>query len=291
MSTTTKSARNHPSSPASAALGAFLRAMRSRTQPGSVGFSSVGQRRVPGLRREEVAQLAGVGVAWYTWLEQGRDVNVSSDVLERLHTALALSTAEREHLFALAHNRPPPNVGFDGGVISKASVALLGRMADAAYIANRRWDVLAWNTAAADLFSDLASAQDRQPNMIRFLFTSPTLRALHVDWEADARVSLEKFRMDFWRHRNERSFADLVSELRAASPEFRLWWASPFVHSTGDGVKTFWSKDGQAIEYTYSVLTLSENQSQRLVVFMPLKEAPPEHGVSYAVQAKGDSSD
>jgi hypothetical protein len=96
MSTTTKTVRNHPPSLASAALGAFLRAMRSRTKPGSVGISSVGQRRVSGLRREEVAQLAGVGVAWYTWLEQGRDVNVSSDVLERLQAALALSPAERE---------------------------------------------------------------------------------------------------------------------------------------------------------------------------------------------------
>lgn len=150
--------------------------------------------------------------------------------------------------------------------------------------------MLAWNTAAADLFSDLAGAQGRQPNMIRFLFTSPTLRALHVDWEADARVSLEKFRMDFWRHRNERSFADLVSELRAASSEFRLWWASPFVHSTGDGVKTFWSKAGRAVEYSYSVLTLADNQSQRLVVFMPLKEAHPENGVSYAEPAKGGGS-
>jgi transcriptional regulator with XRE-family HTH domain len=264
--------------------------MRSRTKPGSVGISSFGQRRVPGLRREEVAQLAGVGVAWYTWLEQGRDVNVSSDVLERLHAALALSPAEREHLFALAHNRPPPNLGFDDGVISPSSAALLGRMADAAYIANRRWDVLAWNDAAARLFSDLARAQGRQPNMIRFLFASPTLRALHVNWETDARVTLEKFRMDFWRHSDERSFVDLVSELQMASPEFRRWWTSPFVHSTGDGVKTFWSKDGKAVEYSYSALTLSENQSQRLVVFMPLKEAHPKHGVSYAVQPNGGGS-
>ena len=290
MSKTATSARSHPPSQASAALGAFLRAMRSRTKPGSVGISSLGQRRVPGLRREEVAQLAGVGVVWYTWLEQGRDVNVSSDVLERLHAALALSPAEREHLFALAHDRPPPNVGFDGGIISQSSAALLGRIADAAYIANKRWDVLAWNSAAADLFSDLASAQGRQPNMMRFLFTSPILRALHVDWETDARVSLEKFRMDFWRHRNERSFTDLVSELETASPEFRRWWDSPFVHPTGDGVKTFRSKDGKAVEYSYSVLALSDNQSQRLVVFMPLRQAHPKNGVTYAVQANGDGS-
>jgi transcriptional regulator with XRE-family HTH domain len=290
MRTTTKSASIHSPDLANAALGAFLRAMRSRTKPESVGISTVGQRRVPGLRREEVAQLASIGVGWYTWLEQGRDVNVSSDVLERLHAALALSPAEREHLFALAHNRPPPNIGFDGGAISHSSAALLGRMADAAYIANRRWDVLAWNGAAAELFRDLASAQGHQPNMMRFLFVSPTLRALHVDWETDARVSLEKFRLDFWRHRNESSFADLVSELRAASGEFRQWWSSAFVHPTGDGVKTFWSKDGKAVQYSYSVLTLSENHSQRLVVFMPLKDEHPKNGVSFAVQPNGDDS-
>jgi len=288
MNTTTKSARHHASSPASTALGAFLRAMRSRTKPGSVGISSVGRRRVPGLRREEVAQLAGVGVVWYTWLEQGRDVNVSSDVLERLNGALALSTAEREHLFALAHNRPPPNAGFDGGVISPSSAALLGRMTDAAYISNRRWDVLAWNDAAARLFSDLASAQGGRPNMIRFLFTSPILRALHVDWETDARVTLEKFRMDFWRHSNEGAFTDLVNELLGASPEFRRWWASPLVHPIGDGVKTYRSKDGKTVEYSYSALALSENLSQRLVVFMPRKQALPNNGVSYAMQPNGD---
>jgi MmyB-like transcription regulator ligand binding domain len=96
--------------------------------------------------------------------------------------------------------------------------------------------------------------------------------------------------MDSWRHRNERSFADLVSELRAASLEFRRWWASPFVHSTGDGVKTFWSKDGKAVEYSYSVLTVSEKQSQRLVVFMRLKEAQRKNGVSYAAHQNGDDS-
>lgn len=90
MSTSIHSARSSSSSPANVALGAFLRAMRARIEPVSVGISSVGQRRVPGLRREEVAQLAGVGIVWYTWLEQGRDVNVSSEVLERLYAALEL---------------------------------------------------------------------------------------------------------------------------------------------------------------------------------------------------------
>jgi transcriptional regulator with XRE-family HTH domain len=290
MSTKATSANNHRSSPANAALGAFLRALRSRITPGSVGISSIGQRRVPGLRREEVAQLAGVGLAWYTWLEQGRDVNVSSDVLERIYAALALSPAEREHLFALAHNRPPPNVGFDDGEISESSATLLGRMADAAYISNTRWDVLAWNDAAALLFPDLATEQGGQPNMIRFLFTSPTLRALHVDWETNARVSLEKFKMDFWRNKDERPFAGLVSELQAVSPQFRQWWTSPFVHPTRNGVKTFLSNGGKAVDYSYSVLTLSENQSQRLVVFMPLKEAEPKRGVSYAARPNDDGA-
>ena len=282
MSTPIHSVRSYSSSPANVALGAFLRAMRARRKPVSVGISSVGQRRVPGLRREEVAQLAGVGIVWYTWLEQGRDVNVSSEVLERLYAALELSQAEREHLFALAHNRPPPNVTSEGGEISQSSAGLLGRIEDAAYIANTRWDVLAWNDAAARLFSDLTSAQGRQPNMIRFLFISPVLRALHVDWETDARVSLEKFRMDFWRHRNECSFADLVSELQAASPEFREWWTSPLVHPLGNGVKTFQS-NGTVVDYSYSVLTLSENPNQRLVVFTPREEEDPKRGVNYAV--------
>ncbi len=257
--------------PASAALGAFLHAMRSRTTPESVGLSSVGQRRVAGLRREEVAQLAGVGVAWYTWLEQGRRIGVSSEVLERLTEALSLSSAEREHLFILAHDRPPPNEGSKGGQVSEGSVALLGKFADAAYIANRRWDVLAWNDAASVLFQDLSCSRNQAPNMIRLLFTATALRALHANWESDARVTLEKFRMDFWQHRGDPSFEALVTEIQALSSEFRLWWSSPLIHPLGDGVKTFWSTDGMATEYHYSVLTFSENRNHRLVVFTPTK--------------------
>jgi len=263
--------------------------MRSRTKPESVGISSVGQRRVPGLRREEVAQLAGMGVAWYTWLEQGRDVNVSSDVLERLYTALALLPAEREHLFSLAHNRPPPNTRFKGSGVSVASAALIGRMADAAFIANTLWDVLAWNGAAARIFPNFESAEDRRPNMLRFLFTSQPLRAVFDNWEGFARGNLEKFRIEFWRNRNERPFADLVSELLIASPEFRLWWNSPAVHPIENGLETFRSNYGPAIDYRVSVLIPMENESQRLIVFVPPKEADPKHGVNYA-KPNGDAS-
>ena len=275
--------RGRPSSSANAALGAFLRAMRARIHPASVGISSVGQRRVPGLRREEVAQLAQVGFVWYTWLEQGRDVNVSSEVLERLYAALRLSQAEREHLFALAHNRPPPNMALEDHKVAQSSSALLSRMMDAAYISTTRWDVLAWNSAAEGLFRDLALAQKTQPNMIRFLFTSPRLRALHVDWETQARVSLEKFRMDFWRYQNRASFNDLVAELQAVSDEFRQWWDSPLIHPLEAGVKVF-RRNGKAVEYSYNVLTLSATHNQRLVVFTPATRSNTNQVVHYAAQ-------
>ena len=257
--------------------------MRARIHPASVGISSVGQRRVPGLRREEVAQLAQVGFVWYTWLEQGRDVNVSSEVLERLYAALQLSQAEREHLFALAHNRPPPNMVLEDHKVAQSSSALLSRIMDPAYISNTRWDVLAWNSAAEGLFRDLALAQRTQPNMIRFLFTSPRLRALHVDWETQARVSLEKFRMDFWRHRNRSSFNDLVAELQAVSDEFRQWWDSPLIPPLEDGGKVF-RRNGKAVEYSYNVLTLSATHNQRLVVFAPATQSDTSQVVRYAAQ-------
>ena len=154
---------------------------------------------------------------------------------------------------------------------------------DPAYISNTRWDVLAWNSAAEGLFRDLALTQRTQPNMIRFLFTSPRLRALHVDWETQARVSLEKFRMDFWRHRNRSSFNDLVAELQAVSDEFRQWWDSPLIHPLEDGVKVF-RRNGKAVEYSYNVLTLSATHNQRLVVFAPATQSNTSQVVRYAAQ-------
>ena len=229
-----------------------------------------------------MAQIAGVGLAWYTWLEQGRDVNVSTAVLEQLNVALALTPAEREYVFTLAHNRPPPRFEFEDRVVSPASAALLGQIANAAYVANRRWDVLAWNAPAVDLFTDLAAPPNGRPNMLHLLFTSAVLRSLHVDWEIDARTSLEKFRLDFWRHSAEPSFLDLVAHLQEASDEFRRWWATPFVHPTVDGTKRFRASDGKPVDHVYSVLTLSENPSQRLVVFMPLTAGSPIYRVSHA---------
>lgn len=253
---------------ASAALGTFLRDMRSRTKPEAVGIFPTGSRRVPGLRREELAHFAGVGIAWYTWLEQGRGVRVSSDVLERLSAAMSLSPAERMHLFTLAHNRPPPNAEWQDHRVSPASTMLLSRIADAAYIANRRWDILAWNYTASQLFSDLSRHSDGVPNMMRLLFTSSEMRNLHDDWPTAARETLEKFRVDYWEHQNEPSFAELVRELQDASQDFRLWWSDTSVHAVRSGLKAFRSPAGGFIDYRYSVLNLSDTRSQRLVVFM-----------------------
>lgn len=267
---------------ASAALSTFLRNMRSRTKPESVGILPVGSRRVPGLRREELAKLADVGIAWYTWLEQGRGVRVSSDVLERLSAVMSLSPTERMHLFTLAHNRPPPNGEWQDYQVSKASTLLLGRISDAAYVANRRWDILAWNYAASQLFTDLSRHSRGVPNMMRLLFTSLEMRDLHSDWPTAARETLEKFRVDYWEHQTEPSFPELVKELQDTSQEFRLWWSDTSVHAVRSGLKSFRSPAGGFIDYRYSVLNLSDVRTQRLVVFMSTASGCLAEGVTCA---------
>src|SRR5277367_3361361 len=166
------------------AFAAFLRSRRERLVPSEVGLPNGFRRRTSGLRREEVAQLAGVGVTWYTWLEQGRRVSPSAEVLGALATALRLDAAERRHLFVLA-DRPPALKREAGPEVVDAPIrrmlASLG--GQPAYVIGRRWDILAWNRAAAAVFGDYARLEGDERNIMYLLFVDRSHRKLLLDWE------------------------------------------------------------------------------------------------------------
>ena len=208
------------------ALGDFLKTRRARLSPSGVGLPKKrGNRRTPGLRREEVAQLAGISVTWYTWLEQGRDIIASRQVLESIAATLRLTTDERNYMFRLAHKQVPADPPPVAQTVSPALRTVLDSLrASPAWIIERRWNILAWNRAACEVFGDFGATSLRERNILRFVFTNETLRRRLVDWEAFARSMLAMFRASVGEYVDEPWFIRLVEHLEEASPEFRGWW-------------------------------------------------------------------
>ncbi|MFI9204188.1 helix-turn-helix domain-containing protein [Streptomyces sp. NPDC053048] len=217
------------------ALGGFLRARRGRVAPEHVGIAGSRRRRVRGLRREELAQLAGISVDYYVRLEQGRATQPSPEVLDALAKALGLDAAERRHLATLADARR--------GTAPSARVSpSLRRILDAmvgvpAFATNHRLDVVAWNGLGAELIGGLADAGRRDPNNARYLFLDPASRLVHPEWEARAAEAVGQLRVAAGRYPDDVELAALVTELSARSAEFRRIWATGEVMMCGAGRK------------------------------------------------------
>jgi transcriptional regulator with XRE-family HTH domain len=216
--------RPPPSEARRAELADFLRTRRAALQPADVGLATPGggRRRTPGLRREEVAQRSGVGLSWYTWLEQGRDVSPSDQVLLALSRALELSPSEREHLFLLAGVAPPGPA--DGPVDDETAALVEGLLPHLAFVLGPRFDVLVANRAAQIIMSGLVSGPPDERNMLLWVFgdgwdqDSPA-------WRQTAQANLLDFRAEFARHPGDPAFVALVDRLTASSATFREWWA------------------------------------------------------------------
>ncbi|WP_394835544.1 helix-turn-helix transcriptional regulator [Pendulispora rubella] len=254
-------------------LGAFLRSRRARLSPRDAGFAGEARRRTPGLRREEVAHLAGVGVTWYTWFEQGRDIQVSTQFLECISRALRLDATEREHLFGLAQNRPPPRGPSSAPEIAPALRRMLASIPGPAYLTTARWDVLAWNESLSAVFGDLESTPPAHRNMLWLVFTYPAYAARMTEWESDARSMLARFRVEFGRHRDDAAFGQLVRELKEASADFRRWWPEQDVLAPGEGVKRFQHPVAGEIEFEHTSFVVDGGSDLRLVVYTPLPGA------------------
>ena len=173
-----------------------------------------------------MAQLVGVSVDWYTWLEQGRSITPSTQVLERLVQTLRLDANERTHLFLLAQQQPPPALLLEPEIVSPALQRFLDQFgARPAFVSGRRWDILAWNDAGCAVFGDYRRlTAPRERNTIWGIFTNPLARQQIVNWEEDARQLLAQFRSSCGRYPGDAQLTELIHDLMLASPEFRAWW-------------------------------------------------------------------
>ncbi|KJK57426.1 helix-turn-helix transcriptional regulator [Saccharothrix sp. ST-888] len=226
-------------------LGDYLRTRRALVSPAEVGLPPTGRRRVPGLRREEVAELVGLSTDYYVRLEQGRADRPSDEVLNALGRALRLGSAERAHLYDLA--RPPRRSAGTAGVGGGRGGSVrsgLRRVVEAipttpAVIMNDRTDVLAWNRLAAALMADFPNLPPRERNMARRIFLDPHAPEVHQDWDEAARTTVGMLRMAAGRRPHDPELVRLVGELSLGSPAFRTLWAGHHVHEKTQGPKRF----------------------------------------------------
>jgi transcriptional regulator with XRE-family HTH domain len=238
-----------------------------------VGLPSGGRRRTPGLRREEVAQLAGVGATWYTWLEQGRDVRASLEVLEALSRALRLTPAERIHLILLGRGEEAPSSPAPSEKVSPAVKRLIENLGpNPAYVIGRRWDYLAWNKAATVLFGDLGKIPRPQRNHVWLMFTDPSRREMFRDWGQGARLCVAKFRADSARHLGDPAFEELIAALRNTSPEFCKEWKRHEVAHGGGGLKILRHPVEGMMVFEHASFNPTETPDQRLVLYTPVPE-------------------
>ena len=248
------------------ALGEFVRSARSRITPQMAGLPEGMRRRTPGLRREEVAQLCGISVTWYTWIEQGREVSVSPSVWSRIAGVLQLARAERAYLFDLADCADPQHARDDGGVPGPLQECVNAINAPA-YVLDRAWNVLASNAAMRELFDDWP-VRDPHPNLLRYIFLDPAARQLVVDWDQRARRVVAEFRADAGAHLDETDVLALLDELNRDSDVFAHWWTRHAVVEREGGVREFQHPRLGRLAYRQTTFRLATHPDLKLVMLL-----------------------
>ncbi|GIH94801.1 transcriptional regulator [Planobispora siamensis] len=253
-------------------LAAFLRSRRERITPADVGLPPGLRRRTPGLRREEVAQLAGVGVTWYTWLEQGRPINVSVQVLDAISRTLGLDQAEHEHLYRLAGVPAVPESGGCRSLEPETQVILDQLTPIPAAVYNARYDLLAWNAAYDRLFPNMTGQPPATRNALWQLFVTRECCNPVVNRAEELPQMVATLRAGFGRHVGEPAWTDLVRRLSAVSPEFARMWATHDVASPGSRMKIFQHCVAGLVRTVSTSMTLAAPPETRMVVYTPVDD-------------------
>jgi transcriptional regulator with XRE-family HTH domain len=252
-------------------LAGFLRSRRERITPDQVGLPTAGRRRTPGLRREEVAQLAGVGVTWYTWLEQGRDINVSEQVLEAIAGSLRLDPYERTHLFTLAGAPEPPREK-ECRAIPDGVHAMMAKLDPfPAVVMNERTDILAYNRGY-DFLMDVSRLPVEERNATLQMFTNPDWQCRLLDWPERADQVVGQLRAAMASHVAEPAWKSLIKRLRRESPDFESRWQRHEVKPMKNLTKRFRHETAGVFNFDYTYLWLGRRSQLRLTSYTPTDE-------------------
>lgn len=251
-------------------LADFLRTCRANLSPEGVGLPSHrAHQRVKGLRREDVAELAAISVTWYTWLEQGRDIRMSEQVLHRIADALRLSPAQREYIFTLAIPEFSPDPELPREIENPRLQRILDQQGvNPALLLGRHCELLAWNLAAASILGNFEQMPPEDRNIVRLMFTEQA-RRLIVDWESHARGVLAEFRADSSRYLSEPWFTELIRKLTSSSPEFREWWPHHDVEWLPEGLIALDHPRLGRLVFEQTILHLHHTPEVRVVLYTP----------------------
>lgn len=254
-------------------LGQFLRTRRERLTPEAMGFPNDVRRRTPGLRRSEVAMLAGVSVDWYTWLEQGRNIHVSSQVLDSIARALQLDGSERKHLFVLAMKQIPADIlQIEQTGVSETLQHVLDRLEySPAIVIDVRWNVVAWNLAACAVVGDYRFMPEKERNVVWRAFMSPYLRNLLQDkWEEHAKRRLAQFRANYGKYAGDPWWENFIAELSAVSLHFKEWWVRHEVLPVTEGNKHYFHPEAGELTLENITFQVSDAPGQQVIINSPI---------------------
>lgn len=249
-------------------LGDFLRSRREKLTPNTIGLKDGRRRRTPGLRREEVAERARIGIDWYIRLEQGRTVSPSTATIDALAKALRLSKVEHSHLRALARN--PDRSAFSREIVPETMRRMVESLNHPAYVTGRRWDVLAWNKAAAEVFTDFSRIPEEDRNILLYVLTNPAMKQVFGKaWADEARRMVDLFRTtyDFWA--GDPAFVRLLKRLQAGCPEFEHWWETHDVGSSAGVRKLIHHPVRGLLRFETASFQANDDVSLKLVIYTP----------------------
>jgi len=255
-------------------LARFLKTRRARLSPEQAGLPHTSRRRTPGLRRSEVAQLAWISVDWYTRLEQGRDIQVSAQVIDNIAIALQLNATERQHLYMLALQQLPADYTQSAGTISPLLQRFLDQQGTSpALVTDQQLNIVAWNKASNLIYGDYEVLSTRDRNALWRTFTSPSIKQLlQENWEAHARHRLAQFRANYGKFTGDPEWIALIDELSEVSEHFQAWWQEHDVIVGPEGKKINYHPTAGRLEFDQLSFHVSDAPHLTLIVNIPSNE-------------------
>lgn len=254
-------------------LGQFLKAKRNQISPTQVGLPYGGKRRAPGLKREEVAQLASVSLTWYTWLEQNRSIKVSEQVLESIGHALLLNETEMKYIFSLAQLAIPELKPSSAEFVSKPIQTALNKFDPyPAFASDQYWNVIAWNASANAIFGNFDKMSSRERNTVWRMFKTPHYKELFTEWHKAAEWIVAQFRISCGKYNADSWFSNFVNELMEDSIEFKTLWLNQNVCFDTNFKKSISYKTLGTLLFDFTSYDLSANSQIKIALHTPADE-------------------